>query len=160
MMTQAFRGNISKARLFAGDADFIPLVKALVSEGLHITLWHPPQANAELKGSADTVLPFDFKNNWNYFTSDGVNSVFSKGFQGGQGVDLPMKSGVNTIQTIGNWNYAGLWRNNDLVLWRAEHAGEWMTAGLSGPSLQHTLKAFNLMFEWGIEEDVPSWIEG
>jgi len=78
MMTHAFRGNITRATLFAGDADFLPLIRALVGEGLHVTLWHPPQANAgpgntwsyinlEAPSASLTraIKVFDAINNWN-----------------------------------------------------------------------------------------------
>src|SRR5271166_2542245 len=99
MMTHAFRGNITKATLFAGDADFVPLIKALVSEGLHVTLWHPPQANAELKGAADSTRLFDFKTNYNCLTADGQRPAFSINARGSGGPP----DGLKNIVTLGEY---------------------------------------------------------
>lgn len=55
MLTHTFRKNIVKATLLAGDRDFVPLVEALVQDGLHVTVWHHKNSFAkELLYAADT----------------------------------------------------------------------------------------------------------
>ena len=39
MLTHAFRKNYDMAILVAGDEDYIPLVKAVMSEGRKVVLW-------------------------------------------------------------------------------------------------------------------------
>lgn len=52
MLTHAFRKNMDRATLIAGDIDFAPLLTALASEGMPVTLWHPENTTAELKRAA------------------------------------------------------------------------------------------------------------
>ena len=47
---------MAQCTLLAGDIDFHPLIEALVREGMVVTLWHPPQAAADLVNAADTRL--------------------------------------------------------------------------------------------------------
>ena len=44
---------MGECTLLAGDIDFHPLIDALVREGMLVTLWHPPQAPADLVNAAD-----------------------------------------------------------------------------------------------------------
>jgi len=53
MLLHAFRGNMHRATLLAGDIDFVPLLEALVREGMQVNLWHPEQAARELMSAAD-----------------------------------------------------------------------------------------------------------
>ncbi|WP_292399192.1 NYN domain-containing protein [Mesorhizobium sp.] len=159
MMTNAFRGNISKATLFAGDSDFVPLIKSLVSEGLHVTLWHPPQANAELKGAADSTRLFDFKANHNCLTANGQQSAFQLGGSGGS--LHPGGDGLINIVTLGDHEYAGSWKGGTLRVWRRSDPGAgWSYVDFSAPdaSLARALTAFDLIYPWGIAAAGEGWI--
>lgn len=58
MLSHAFRGNMERATLLAGDLDFEPLLEALVQNGMTITLWHPTiKVVPELLHAADRVRP-------------------------------------------------------------------------------------------------------
>jgi hypothetical protein len=126
----AFRRNISKATLFAGDADFVPLIKALVSEDFQVTLWHPSQANAELRGTADSTRLFDFKTGHPCFTTDGRQSAFSLG--GGTNGHHPKHSGLHRIVSVNELHYAGRWQSEILPIWRGTADG-WAYIPLHAP---------------------------
>jgi uncharacterized LabA/DUF88 family protein len=158
MMTHAFRGNISRATLFAGDADFVPLIKALVGEGLQVTLWHPPQANAELRGAADSTRLFEFKANYAGFTADGQQSAFwlAGGVSGGH----PKHSGLRIV-TVNEVSYAGSWNNEALTLWRGT-ADSWAQNTLHAPAatFARAVKAFDQIIPgWGLAAAGEEWIE-
>jgi len=54
MLTHSFRRNMQQATLLTADLDFKPLLDALVTEGMFVTLWYPPnRTNADLVKSAD-----------------------------------------------------------------------------------------------------------
>jgi uncharacterized LabA/DUF88 family protein len=110
MMTHAFRGNLTKATLFAGDADFIPLIKSLVGEGLHVTLWHPAQANTELKGAADSTRLFDFQTSFTCLTADGQHPAFLRRSSGGGSYGGPATDGLSNVVVVGDYKFAGRWR--------------------------------------------------
>jgi len=160
MMTHAFRGTITRATLFAGDADFIPLIKALVSEGLHVTLWHPPQANNELKGAADSTRLFEFKANYNCLTADGHRPAFlNKG--GGSGNTSPTGYGFNNIVVMGEYKFAGRWHDGNLTIWRGGPGEAWSHLNFEAPNatLARTLSAFDVIYSWGIAATGAEWIE-
>jgi hypothetical protein len=61
MMHHAARGNMSRAVLVSGDADFAPLVDALVEMGIHVTVAADRTSTAaELRRSADAYSPLSF----------------------------------------------------------------------------------------------------
>jgi uncharacterized LabA/DUF88 family protein len=157
MMTHAFRGNITKATLFAGDADFVPLIKALVSEGLHVTLWHPPQANAELKGAADSTRLFEFKANHNCLTADGARPAFLfRGSGGSSGTP----GGFNIV-AVGDRRFAGRWQGGVLRVMRDSPENIWSYVDFEAPdaTLARALKAFDAIHSWGVEATGSEWIE-
>jgi len=147
MMTHAFRGNIYRATLFAGDSDFVPLLKALVAEGMHVTLWHPPQANAELKGAADSTRIFEFKTDYRCLTIDGKGSAFSEGASGEGFPADPRKRGVNEIITIDDISLAGCWKSDILTIWQGINLASWRLKSLHAPgsSIQSALTAFRVI---------------
>ncbi|MER8521185.1 NYN domain-containing protein [Mesorhizobium sp. M0644] len=161
MMTHAFRGNISKATLFAADSDFVPLIKSLVSEGLHVTLWHPPQANAELKGAADSTRLFDFKTNHDCLTVDGQQPAFQVASSGTGG--KPAGDGLAKVVTMGEHHYAGRWQNGTLKIWRGGPGPGigWSYVNFFAPdaNLARALTAFDLIYHWGIAAAGGDWIE-
>lgn len=58
MLSHAFRGNMERATLLAGDLDFEPLLEAMVQNGMTVTLWHPTKKVVpELLHAADRVKP-------------------------------------------------------------------------------------------------------
>ncbi len=40
MLTHSYKKNMDKATLLAGDLDFLPLVEALVKDGMYVNLWY------------------------------------------------------------------------------------------------------------------------
>lgn len=60
MFTHAIRGNMSHATLLSGDLDFLPLVEALVQEGIYITIYcERSSASTDLVYAADARYFFD-----------------------------------------------------------------------------------------------------
>lgn len=67
MMLHTFRKNMGSATLLAGDDDFIPLIEALVREGMKIRVWAPKQATSELLAAADHRQPLNLATIYHYF---------------------------------------------------------------------------------------------
>jgi len=159
MMTHAFRGNISRATLFAGDADFTPLLKSLVAEGMHVTLWHPAQANVELKGAADSARLFQFQTDYRCLTLDGKLSAFSLGRTGG-GACQPSDDGIISVVKIGETLHSGFWKNDSLRCWRCGPEGwSFITLEAPGSDLQTALNALEVITNWQIAETGTQWIQ-
>jgi uncharacterized LabA/DUF88 family protein len=60
MLTHAFRRNMQECTLLTGDLDFKPLIDALVSDGMNVTLWYPPKKTSrELIAAADQRRQLD-----------------------------------------------------------------------------------------------------
>jgi uncharacterized LabA/DUF88 family protein len=158
LMTHAFRRNITKATIFAGDADFTPLIQALVGEGLHVTLWHPPQANKELKGAADSVRLFSFANNFDSLSIDGHHPAFKVISSTHDG--LPPHD-VHTVMMANGCKAAGRWRGDCLTVWRDNSGPFWYTYSLAAPgsSLKNVLAAFDVITGWGIADTGEQWIQ-
>lgn len=56
LLMHTFRRNMHKATLLTGDADFTPLVDAVVREGMFVSLWYPlGETSNELIRSADNA---------------------------------------------------------------------------------------------------------
>jgi uncharacterized LabA/DUF88 family protein len=83
MLSHAFRGNFAEATLLAGDDDFIPLVEALVREGVEVTIWHPSQASEQLLAVADNRREFSLATAHSLLTVDGVSQAFRHSSSGG-----------------------------------------------------------------------------
>ncbi|WP_267428057.1 NYN domain-containing protein [Methylobacterium sp. GC_Met_2] len=158
MMTQAFRGNITRATLFAGDADFVPLIEALVAEGLHVTLWHPPQANGQLKRAADSTRLFSFRSDLKCFASDDESPAFFLNPPGGQSEPPP---DAHVVFLGDGRKIAGRWRGNSLVIWVHSGSFFWNTYHLAAPdcTLQAALRAFDALVNLGIADTAEQWIQ-
>ena len=146
MMTHAFRGNINRATLFAGDADFVPLIKALVSEGLHVTVWHPPQANADLKGAADSARLFRFRDLPTCLTADGVQPAFQPAGGGNNGM-TPENEGVRSHMLGDRQYFAGRWKEETLRFWNSQDGRHWSYQEFRAPSadLARAVKVFEYL---------------
>jgi hypothetical protein len=116
MLMHTFRGNMDNATLLAGDVDFIPLIEALVREGMNITIWHPPQASTELLGAADSRQPFNLATCANLLTRDGAAPAFFDAgarSSGGQ-PDLAASAVRFDVQQD---SFAVAWENETLSVW-------------------------------------------
>lgn len=60
MLLHTFRQNMHRATLLAGDIDFVPLLEALIREGMQVNLWHPEQAAGELMSASDETTPLSW----------------------------------------------------------------------------------------------------
>ncbi len=161
MMTHAFRGKIDRATLFAGDADFVPLVQALVNEGLHVTLWHPPQANTDLKGAADSNRAFNFKSNSNCFTHDGSKPAFQTSSSGGGQIDLAAH-GLTEFVKIAGQQFAGHWDGETLMIFQIDplgHSAQYHALKVLGSSLGRALIAFQNLYGWSVASTGEQWVK-
>lgn len=160
MMTHAFRGHITRATLFAGDADFAPLVRALVAEGLHVTLWHPEQASAELKRAADSTRPFSFPGDRACFSFDGKTDAF--GITGGslRGDAVPPADRLTKAITKDGRRYAGAWTPGSLTIWRDEPDGTWhqLTMATGSADVEAALTVFDQLQAWGLPTSDGGWL--
>lgn len=156
MMTAAFRGNISRATLFAGDSDFEPLIRALVSEGIHVTLWHPPQANEGLRGAADSIRPFSFKTDHRCLTRDGVESAFAM-MSSGSGGAGPEQYSVPFITTPEGDRYAARWKHDRLTVWRSDLGSAWHYQEFAAPgsTLAEAMQAFEVLANQQVTQIIP-----
>jgi uncharacterized LabA/DUF88 family protein len=158
MMSHAYRGNIARATLFAGDADFVPLISALVNIGLHVTIWHPPQANAILKGTADSVRPFNFVGDHRCFSADGKASAFFAGGSGSGSMD-PTANGITKIVNSDGGRVGGSWLNEKLSIWY-DLNGPWSYIDFHAPgaTLATALQAFRLIYSLPLT-GAEDWIQ-
>lgn len=79
MLTHSFRRNMERATLLASDVDFKPLLDALVSEGMFVTLWYPPKrTNADLIKSADRREQLDVRSIQNALAASSVKFEIPK----------------------------------------------------------------------------------
>lgn len=70
-LDHAFRGNMSRACLIAGDLDFAPLVDSLIRLGTYVQILYAPKSAArELYSAADIGQPINFTNVYNWSTPD------------------------------------------------------------------------------------------
>jgi uncharacterized LabA/DUF88 family protein len=160
MLTHAFRGNITRATLFAGDADFEPLIHALVNEGLHTTLWHPPQASKGLKSAADSTVLFNFKDHHRCFSIDGEKPAFGNVSMGG-GPENGTFRHTTHVDATGR-TFSGVWSNDHLSVQRKtdpkKPMWEYVKFHAPGSSLEQALLAFDAVHEWGIAEEGVQWL--
>ena len=159
MMTQAFRGNTSRVTLLAGDADFEPLVRALVGEGMDVTLWHPPQASSDLKGAADVTRLLSFAGQPGCLTRDGNQQAFQPRSIGSGGVP-PAAKPVGT--TSDGAAVSGHWMEDCLKVWRSRYPfsnGEYCELAAPGSSLKNALLAFDALYGWSLVSSGEEWIE-
>jgi uncharacterized LabA/DUF88 family protein len=69
MLTHAFRGVMDRALLLAGDRDFVPLVLALVQQGIYVIVaYHPKSVSEELLDAADDRIEYDTPSLWRLTT--------------------------------------------------------------------------------------------
>jgi uncharacterized LabA/DUF88 family protein len=158
MMTHAFRGNITRATLFAGDADFVPLIRALVAEGLQVTLWHPDQASEKLKRAADSTKLFNFQNNLEFFSLDEEDRAF---FLSRNGAQSSPPQDANVVILNDGRKIAGRWRGDSLVIWLHNGSYEWNSFHLAAPnsSLKNALRAIDALLCLKIAETAEEWIQ-
>lgn len=161
MMTHAFRGKIARATLFAGDADFVPLLQALVSEGLHVTLWHPSQANKDLKGAADSNRAFSFRTDSHCFTLDDTKPAFQTLSSGAGRIDLAVH-GISEIVKISDQHFAGNWDGESLIIFQFDTVAE--TANYKrfkapGSTLAKALVAFENVHGWDVASTGEQWVK-
>ncbi|MDQ0423072.1 uncharacterized LabA/DUF88 family protein [Peteryoungia aggregata LMG 23059] len=160
MMAHAFRGTISRATLLASDADFVPLVGALVNEGLHVTLWHPPKASKELMRAADSNRPFSFITDCHCFTLDDSGPAFLSAEAAGRELDLSNHSASHFIKASGQ-KFSGAWDGKTLIIFKLARAGQ--TAKMSslmapGSTLKNALSAFQAIHGWNVADDGEQWV--
>ncbi len=74
MLTHAYRRNMTKATLLAGDLDFKPLVDALVHDGMFVTLWYEESsASKELVYAADDRREITIDTIYDFVTGEACN---------------------------------------------------------------------------------------
>ena len=161
MMTHAFRGKIGRVTLFAGDSDFTPLVQALVSEGLHVTLWHPPQANKDLKGAADSNRLFSFSTDCERFTINDDQPAFTALSYDARWIDL-VKHGASVFLKLSDQEFSGHWDGATLIIiqmTRDKKAASYFGLYAPGSSLANALIAFQNIYGWDVAATGEQWVK-
>jgi hypothetical protein len=125
MLTHTFRGNMQHAVLFAGDDDFIPLVEALVREGMRVTIWHPVQASEALLGAADSRRAFDLRSSISLLTRNGSLPAFQCLNSGVESSNQPNFTIPTAAWTEGAYQFRALWDGNVFHLWRTTNGLWW-----------------------------------
>jgi uncharacterized LabA/DUF88 family protein len=130
MLTHTFRGNMREATLLAGDDDFIPLVQALIREGLTVTVWHPPQATPEFLAAADNRRAFNLASAYMLLTRDGTTPVFEQaGVIAGHTPKLVRPSPAVRWEKSGA-DFAAEWDGELLTIWRFDGENRYQRFGL------------------------------
>jgi hypothetical protein len=128
----------------------------LVAVGLHVTVWHPAQANAELKGAADNTRLFNFKADHECFTLDGVESAFRIGGSSSGNIVRPRS---DKSIAAGEYTYSGTFAGGTLSLWRLQgRLGQQVTMSAPGASTERAVQVFDFLHEWGIADLGTDWI--
>jgi len=152
MLTHTFRGNMQRASLFAGDDDFIPLIDALVREGMTVTVWHPPQASEQLLGAADNRRPFDLKSAHMMLTRDNACSAFRFSSSAGR-VGPIFESDPYFQRWIDpTYTYAAKWTGEELTIYRSLDENTWTGHTMLAPKapIEEALVIFGESLGWNI----------
>lgn len=158
MLTHAFRGNITRVTLFAGDADFTPLIRALVGEGLQVTLWHPPQASKDLRGAADITRLFGFRENLDCFTKNDLSPAFH--WMGSEN-SAKVPDDAQLARLSSGHRVAARWRGDALSVWFESTKDSWYYTSLAAPdgNLIHAAAVLDQFHRWGISDTIERWVQ-
>lgn len=76
MLRHTFRKNMHEAALLAGDLDFLPLLDALVMEGMFTTLWYDSASvSSELLNSADAKRRLTISDIYNILSKEDKEKI-------------------------------------------------------------------------------------
>ena len=153
MLTHSYRKNIGRATLFAGDLDFLPLIEALVLDGLYVTLWYDRDSTSrELIDAVDERKLFSVNSIYDFLESDFLQTIPQKPTQ----ITRSRIEGRNPIRT-------GIWVENgvkievyksdgsyDLVSWDGKSQNEVVR---SHPSMELLIDFCQEQFRWGLKLD-------
>lgn len=113
MMRHANRNNVTEAAILTGDQDFTPVVRAVVDEGVLVTVLFPPgETSEELLRAADFRRPLTLPSLWNLF-SPASRAAFPPPSAGNQ---HPM--GVQIGQLVRQWEPPILYGGRKAELWK------------------------------------------
>lgn len=156
MLMHTFRGNMHEATLLAGDDDFIPLLEALVREGMMVRIWHPPQASEALLSAADSRQAFDFLGCSQFLSRDGMSQAFIPNWISGAGP--PHEQDFFWQWSEGPTKIGASWRDDRfrVVRWRDEKwTGQEIEA--RGCTLKQAKAAHLASFNGTISDIVPDY---
>lgn len=154
VLLHTFRSNMTRVTLFAGDGDFIPLVEALVREGMSVTVWHPERANKALLNAADDRRPFMLANAHNLLTRDGARPAFALSSSGSGSGMRPDDPERGAAWQHGATTFAGSLRNGTLTMWRTSSSHNWEYQRFEVPDapLDQALRVYRVASGWDIGE--------
>ncbi|GEP53891.1 NYN domain-containing protein [Reyranella soli] len=113
MMMHTFRRNMHHATLLTGDADFKPLIDALIREGMQVTLWYPLGETAqELIDAADIRRPIDFSTIRSVLTDESQRDFAIPGVV----ANPPMSETAKRVRTWGSSEaQQELWKDGPML---------------------------------------------
>lgn len=122
MLIHTIRRNMEEASLLASDVDFKPLLDALVTEGMFVTLiYNPKSTNRELLASADARVPMTDRQIYNW-------------------LDDVSKTRVPFPSVSGHSHQPNFHEGETMVVWSDERHGE--------VALQHLAEADRFRVIW------------
>jgi uncharacterized LabA/DUF88 family protein len=153
MLTHSYRKNVARATLLAGDLDFLPLVEALMLDGLYVTLWYCPE-----RSSKDLINAVDQRR---HFSVSSIYDFLDSNFR----ETIPQKPTESTRSRIEGRNpiRTGIWLENgskieifktnstyELVAWDGNSQNEVVR---SHSSMDLLIDFCQEQFRWGIKWD-------
>jgi uncharacterized LabA/DUF88 family protein len=153
MLTHSYRKNIQRATLLAGDLDFLPLVEALVLDGLYVTLWYcRERTSKELIEAVDQRRFFSVNSIYDFLDSDFRQVVPPKPLESSRPrIDgrVPIRSGIwiENGSKIELFETGGLY---ELVAWDGISTNEVVR---SHPTKELLEDFCQEQFRWGIKWD-------
>lgn len=110
MLTHTFRRNMHQATLLTGDLDFLPLVEALVREGMFVRLWYPyGETSRELKAAADAREALTMETLRDLLhPSCAPDFPFPVAVRGLGGVQSIVDNGMGRIPPVAEWRQQGV----------------------------------------------------
>jgi uncharacterized LabA/DUF88 family protein len=153
MLTHSYRKNIGRATLFAGDLDFLPLVEALVLDGLYVTLWYcRERTSKELINAVDQRKLFSVNSIYDFLDTDFRLTIPQK----------PTESSRARIQGR-NPIRSGIWEENGSKIEIFETDGTYELTAWDGSSQNEVVRSHPSMellvdfcqeqFCWGLKWD-------
>jgi hypothetical protein len=153
MLTHSYRKNIGRATLFAGDLDFLPLVEALVQDGMYVTLWYcRERTSKELIDAVDQRRLFSVNSIYDFLDSDFRESVPQKPTDITRS-RIEGRTPIRSGKWVENGSKIEIFKTNgtyELVAWDGKSQNE---AVRSHSSMDLLIDFCQEQFRWGIKWD-------
>jgi len=151
MLTHSYRKNTGRVTLFAGDLDFLPLVEALVLDGLYVTLWYSRERTSkELIDAVDQRKLFSVNSIYDFLDSTFRETISPKPTESNRS-RIPGRNPIRTGIWVENGMKIEVFESDgiyELVAWDGESQNEVVR---SHPSLDLLIDFCQEQFRWGLK---------